>query len=123
MYFSSAEATSRLGLEEVLSIVFSSKVPTYREIANQLLNWMKRTSLEKGRMPVQYVDSTELSRFIVENIGRNRKVTVYRVIFEFLVPYGFVDYRPSDGTYVLSKEFTDALRRIGEAYSRWYRSA
>lgn len=123
MYFSSSEATSRLSLEEVLRIVFSSKVPTYRDIAHQLLNWIKRTSIEKGRLPVQYVDSTELSRFIVENIGRNRKVTVYRVIFEFLVPYGFLDYRQTDGIYVLSKEFTDALRRIGEAYSRWYRSA
>ncbi len=122
MYFTTTEATSRLGLEEVLSIVFSSKVPTYRDIAHQLLNWIKRTSLEKGRTPVQYVDSTELSRFIVENIGRNRKVTVYRVIFEFLVPYGLIDYRQADGTYVLSKEFTDALRRIGEAYARWYKS-
>lgn len=122
MYFNAADATSRLALEEVLSIVFSSKVPTYREIAQSLLTWIKHTSTEKGRYPVQYIDSGELSRFIIENIGRNRKVTVYRVIFEFLVPYGFLDYRPADGLYVLSKEFTDALRRIGEAYSRWYKS-
>ena len=63
-----------------------------------------------------------MSKFIEDNVGKSRKVTVYRVLFEFLVPYGFVDYRPMDGIYSISKEFTDALRRIGESYSKWLKS-
>jgi len=120
MYFKAAEVRSTMRLEEILDIVFT-RADKYKRAALIILEGIKEIAKSRNRRPL-WIDDSEMSMLIKERIGEKRKSLAYRVISEFLVPMGFISYRPDEGRYFISKSFQLALVRLGNAYGRWIRS-
>ncbi len=117
MYFKASEISSRMSLNEILDVVFSG-VKEYKRAAKVILEGVKNIAKAYGRRPL-WISNSEMSNLIIEGLGRNKKSLAYRVIAEFLVPMGFLSYRPDEGKYYLSREFQLALNRLGKAYNAW----
>jgi len=120
MYIDKDEVKGRMTLEKILDLVFTSTV-SYKEIALEILSWMKDKALEERRIDL-WVSRSELSRFINERFGRNRRSTAYKVIREFLLPMGMLMLDADRDRYVISREFARALRRLADSYEVWLKS-
>jgi hypothetical protein len=119
-YLSKDAVKSRMSLDEIVGLLFTSTV-SYREIALELLSWIKEKAVEEGRAE-PWVSRAELSRFIDERFGRNRRSTVYKVLKEFLLPMGLLALDVDHNRYRVSMEFSRALRRLAEAYESWLKA-
>ncbi|MCX8204696.1 MAG: hypothetical protein N3H31_03505 [Candidatus Nezhaarchaeota archaeon] len=117
MFLDKEVVRGRMSLEKIVELVFTSTV-SYREIALELLSWIKEKAAQDGR-PDPWVTRAELSSFIDERFGRNRRSAAYKVLREFLLPMGLVALDKSQGRYYLSREFSRVLRRMAEAYEAW----
>ncbi|RLE49305.1 MAG: hypothetical protein DRJ33_08390 [Candidatus Methanomethylicota archaeon] len=121
MYFSALEVSASMPLKEILNIVFTD-AESYKEIAAILLEYIKRKSAREERGHPGWVTASELSNYINERLTRKRRSAAYKVLSEYLVPMGFIEYSYGDQKYMLSREFAAALRRLGEAYVKWLTS-
>jgi len=121
MYFDWRVLERKLSIKSIMDVVFSGGAEVYKSVAVDLLSWIKELSREEGRKP-EWVSSNELAEFIRSRYGESRKTTVYKVIKEFLIPMGFLDYVEPERKYFLSKNFSRALRRISKSYLEWYKS-
>ncbi len=117
MYLPVAKVKSRMSIRDIIDIVFSSSA-SYREIALEVLTWIKDVSIENGRSELS-VSRSELSSFINRSFGKNRRSTAYKVLREFLIPMGLLSLDSERGLYVVSREFARALRRLADAYEAW----
>lgn len=117
MYLPSAKIRSKMPISEIINMVFSS-APSYREIALEVLMWIKDVSVESGKNELS-VSRSELSNFINERFGKNRRSTAYKVLREFLLPMGLLSLDYERNVYVVSREFARALRRLADAYEAW----
>jgi len=120
MYFKSSEVRSNMRLEDILNIVFT-RAEKYKHAALIILEGIKEIAKSRNRKPL-WISDSEMSLLIHERLGEKKKSLAYRVISEFLVPMGFVSYRPDEGRYFISKSFQLALIRLGNAYARWIKS-
>ena len=121
MYFSALNVSANMPLKEILNIVFTD-AESYKEIAGIILEYIKRKSEREERGQPGWVTARELSNYIDERLTRRRRSAAYKVLSEYLIPMGFIEYSYSDQKYMLSREFAAALRRLGEAYVRWLTS-
>ncbi|MCD6408842.1 MAG: hypothetical protein J7L98_00670 [Candidatus Verstraetearchaeota archaeon] len=117
MFFNASEITTNMGIREILSVVFTS-AESYGEIARIILEFIRSKGTEEGRIP-PWVSSTELSRFINRRLGKRRRSAAYKVINEYLIPLGLLEYREAEGKYFLSRNFSSALRRLSSSYTKW----
>lgn len=120
MFLDKEAVRGRMSLEKMVELMFTSTV-SYREVALELLSWIKEKALQDGRDEL-WVTRAELSGFIDERFGRRRRSTAYKVLREFLLPMGLVAIDRSQGRYYLSREFPRVLRRMAEAYEAWLAS-
>ncbi|MCS7366124.1 MAG: hypothetical protein NDF54_11865 [archaeon GB-1867-035] len=120
MYFVASEVRSNMMLDDILDIVFTRAVE-YKKAAKIILEGIKEIAKIHRRRPL-WISDSEMSSLINERIGKNKKSLAYRVISEFLVPLGFITYRPDEGRYFISKSFHLALRRLATAYNKWMRT-
>lgn len=120
MFLDKEVVKGRMPIEKIVELAFTTTV-SYREIALELLSWIKERALQDGR-PDLWVTRAELSRFIDERFGKDRRSTAYKVLREFLLPMGFVSLDKGQGRYYLSREFSRVLRRMAEAYENWLAS-
>lgn len=120
MYFVASDVRSNMMLDNILDIVFTRAVE-YKKAAKTILEGIKEIAKIHGRRPL-WINDSEMSALIKERIGKNKKSLAYRVISEFLVPLGFITYRPDEGRYSISKSFYLALTRLATAYSKWMRT-
>jgi len=120
MFLDKEAVKGRMPLEKIIDLLFTSTV-SYREIALELLSWVKERAEEEGR-PEPWVSRSELSRFIDERFGRRRRSTAYKVLREFLIPMGILALDPGLDRYYISREFSRVLRRLAEAYETWLKA-
>lgn len=120
MFLDREAVKGRMSLEKIIDLLFTSTV-SYREIALELLSWIKERAEETGR-PEPWVSRSELSRFIDERFGRRRRSTAYKVLREFLMPMGLLALDPGRDRYYVSREFSRILRRLAEAYEAWLKA-
>ena len=120
MFLDREVVKGRMSLEKIVDLIFTSTV-SYREIALELLSWIKERADETGR-PDPWVSRSELSRFINERFGKHRRSTAYKVLREFLLPMGLLALDPGRDRYYLSREFPRMLRRLAEAYEAWLKA-
>lgn len=118
MFFEAEKVSSNMSLSDIMDIVFTTS-SSYKEIARIILEWMKAKSDEENRGKVKWVTTSEMSNYINERLMRRRRSAAYYVIKNYLIPMGFIEYRPSESKYVLSKDFAGALKRLAEAYIKW----
>jgi len=109
----------RMPLEKIVDLLFTTTV-SYREIALEILSWIKEKAEEEGR-PDPWVSRAELSKFINERFGKHRRSTAYKVVREFLLPMGLLALDADRDRYRVSREFARTLRRLAEAYEAWLR--
>lgn len=118
MFFEAEKVSSNMNLNEIMDIVFTTS-NSYKEIARIILEWMKAKSDEENRGKVKWVTTSEMSNYINERLMKRRRSAAYHVIKNYLIPMGFIEYRPSESKYILSKDFAGALKRLAEAYMKW----
>lgn len=121
MYFLALNVSANMPLKEILNVVFTD-AESYKEIAFIILEYIKRRSHKEGRGHPGWVLASELSSYINERLTQRRRSAAYKVLSEFLIPMGFIEYSYGDQKYMLSREFAAALRRLGEAYVKWMSS-
>lgn len=121
MFFEAEKVSSNISLNEIMDIVFTSS-ESYKEIAKIILEWMKVKSDEENRGKTRWVTTSEMSKYIDERLMRRRRSAAYYVIKNYLIPMGFIEYRPSESKYILSKDFAGALKRLADAYIKWISS-
>ncbi|HDO20274.1 MAG: hypothetical protein NDF56_05295 [archaeon GB-1845-036] len=120
MYFNAKKIRSNMRLEEILDVVFT-RAEEYKRTARAILEGIKDIANTLNRRTL-WIDDSEMSNLIRERIGWKRRSLAYRVLSEFLIPMGFIDYRPDEGRYIISRAFQNALVRLGSSYGRWVRS-
>ncbi|MDD1764644.1 MAG: hypothetical protein LUQ46_01355 [Candidatus Methanomethyliaceae archaeon] len=118
MFFNASTVSSNLGLKEIMDIIFTN-ADSYKEIAIILLDWLKTKSDQENRGKTRWVTTGEMSHYINERLMHRRRSAAYAVVKNYLVPLGILEYRPSESKYLLSRDFTGALKRLAEAYSKW----
>ncbi|MDI9643930.1 MAG: hypothetical protein QFX35_01775 [Candidatus Verstraetearchaeota archaeon] len=118
MYFNAENVSSNMGLKEIMEIVFTN-AESYKEIATLLMDWIKTRSDQENRGKNRWVTAEELSDYINERLRARRRSAAYAVIKNYLVPLGMLEYRPSESKYVLSRDFSGALKRLADAYAKW----
>ncbi|MCQ5337369.1 MAG: hypothetical protein NO475_04150 [Candidatus Methanomethylicia archaeon] len=118
MFFEAEKVSSNMSLKDIMDIVFTNS-ESYKEIAIILLEWIKNKSNEEKRGKIKWVTTSELSNYINERLLKRRRSAAYNVIKNYLIPLGFLEYRPSESKYVLSRDFAGALKRLAEAYIKW----
>ncbi|RLF17305.1 MAG: hypothetical protein DRN06_04065 [Thermoprotei archaeon] len=119
MYLDKDAVKGKMTLDKMVDMLFSSTI-SYREIALELLSWIKDKAAEEHRVD-PWVSRSELSRFINERFGRHRRSTAYKVVREFLLPMGLLTLDVDRDRYTISREFARTLRRLAEAYEAWLR--
>ncbi|MDH5806134.1 MAG: hypothetical protein QXW62_04095 [Candidatus Methanomethylicaceae archaeon] len=118
MFFEAEKVSSNMSLSDIMDIVFTTS-NSYKEIARIILEWMKMKSDEENRGKIKWVTTSEMSNYINERLLKRRRSAAYHVIKNYLIPMGFIEYRPSESKYILSKDFAGALKRLAEAYIKW----
>ncbi|MCS7098503.1 MAG: hypothetical protein NZ922_05965 [Candidatus Methanomethyliaceae archaeon] len=121
MFFEAERVSSNIGIDEIMDIVFTTS-QSYKEIARIILEWIKVKSDEENRGKTRWVTTSEMSKYIDERLMRRRRSAAYHVIKNYLIPMGFIEYRPSESRYILSRDFAGALKRLADAYMKWISS-
>jgi len=117
-YFDARKVSKQLSISELLDMLFSG-VPRYREFASFIVNSLRFRASEAGRSNPYWITASEMSSMIEEGLGKSKKPMAYKVLYEFLIPYGIIRKEESERRYYLSKDFSLALRKISESYERW----
>ena len=118
MLFNAPSVSSNLGIKDIMEIIFTN-AESYKEIATVLLTWIRTKSDQENRGKTRWVTTGELSHYISERLMPRRRSASYAVIKNYLIPLGILEYRPSESKYLLSREFSGALKRLAEAYIKW----
>jgi hypothetical protein len=118
MYFIASKVSGNMGLKEITEIVFTN-AESYKEIATLILEWIKIKSDRENRGYPRWVTTQELSDYINERLKRRRRSAAYTVIKDYLLPLGILEYRTSESKYVISRDFSGALKRLADAYTKW----
>ena len=96
----------------MLNMIFPSQ-NKYREITLQILNFF----IEKG-YEVQGRSELELNSIVreLEKKGYNRH-TIYKLMREYLVPLGIINWKKFEGSIQLSNKFGNSLRRFSLSWN------
>jgi len=96
----------------IVDIIFPSQTK-YKEITLAILNFF----IEKGQI-VTGRSEIEVNSIVteLEKIGYNR-YTVYKVMREYLVPMGIINWKKFEGSIQLSTKFGNALRRFSLSWN------
>ena len=96
----------------MLDMIFPSQ-KKYREITQELLNFF----IEKGHQ-IQGRSELEVSSIVMnlEKKGYNR-YTIYKLMREYLVPLGIINWKKFEGSVQLSNKFGNSLRRFSLSWN------
>jgi len=117
-YFDSRYLRKTQSFDDIISMVFSG-VPAYREIASFIVNSVRYKATESKRTNPYWVTTSEMSKMITTSLGLSRKPMAYKVLYEFLIPYGLIRKEESENRYYLARDFSLALRKIADSYDKW----
>jgi hypothetical protein len=118
MFFNASTVSSNMSLKDMMEVIFTN-AESYKEIAVILLDWLKTKSDQENRGKTRWVTTGEMSHYINERLMPRRRSAAYAVVKNYLIPFGILEYRPSESKYLLSKDFSSALKRLADAYIRW----
>jgi hypothetical protein len=118
MFFNAPTVSSNMSLKDMMEVIFTN-AESYKEIAIILLDWLKTKSDQENRGKTRWVTTGEMSHYINERLMPRRRSAAYAVVKNYLIPFGILEYRPSESKYLLSKDFASALKRLADAYIRW----
>ncbi|MFP3219887.1 MAG: hypothetical protein RXR41_01870 [Candidatus Marsarchaeota archaeon] len=117
-YFDNRSLKKSQAFDDIISMLFSG-VPAYREIASFIMNSIRYKAVESKRVNPYWVTTSELSKMMTEGLGPSRKPMAYKVLYEFLIPYGLIRKEESENRYYLARDFSLALRKIADSYDKW----
>lgn len=101
------KVSTRMSRENLLDLIFPTQ-DKYRNITGDLFELFSSESERiAGRSEIEV--SSVVSK--LQEKGHNRH-TVYKVLNEYLVPMGIVNWKKFEGSVQLSKKFGNALRNI-----------
>ena len=101
------EVSTKMSEEKILEQIFPTQ-ETYRMITMDLIKMFEEESENlSGRHELEV--SSVVSK--LEEKGHNRH-TVYKVMNEYLVPMGLINWKKFEGSVQLSKRFGNALRNF-----------
>ncbi len=100
--------------EHMLQCLFPTQ-DTYRQITEELLElFIQKGTQVPGRSEIE----VEAVVRTLEERGHNRN-TIYKVLREYLVPFGIVDWKKFEGSIQLSKRFSNAIRRFSISWNNF----
>jgi len=110
------EGTStKMSKEAMLEQLFPTQ-ETYRAITSDLLElFVEKAERIEGR---QELEVSSVVAKLEEDEGHNRH-TVYKVLNEYLVPMGLVNWKKFEGSMQLSKRFGNALRNFSISWKNF----
>lgn len=120
-YFDNRNLKKSQSFDDIISMLFSG-VPAYREVASFIVNSLRYKAAEEKRVNPYWITASEMSKMILQGLGPSRKPMAYKVLYEFLIPYGIIRKDESENRYYLARDFSLALRKIAESYDKWLSS-
>lgn len=117
-YFDNRYLKKSASFDDIMGMLFSG-VPAYREIASFIVNSLRYKAAEERRVNPYWITTSEMSKMITEGLGPSRKPMAYKVLYEFLIPYGLIRKEESENRYYLARDFSSALRKIADSYDKW----
>ncbi|MDY6777368.1 MAG: hypothetical protein SVU32_01770 [Candidatus Nanohaloarchaea archaeon] len=108
------DVSTRMSVEAMLEQVFPTQ-EEYRAITRDLIELFREEATEiEGGKDVEV--SSAVSK--LQERGHNRH-TVYKVLNEYLVPMGMVNWMKFEGSIQLSKRFGNALRNFSVSWKNF----
>ncbi len=106
------DTSTTMSPKAMLNMIFPSQ-NKYREITQQILNFF----IEKG-YEIQGRSELELNSIVreLEKMGYNRH-TIYKLMREYLVPLGIINWKKFEGSIQLSNKFGNSLRRFSLSWN------
>jgi hypothetical protein len=103
-----------MSIEAMLEQLFPTQ-DTYRAITRDLIElFVERSQRVEGRHELEV--SSVVSK--LQERGHNRH-TVYKLLNEYLVPMGLVNWKKFEGSVQLSKRFGNALRNFSISWKNF----
>lgn len=108
------ETSTTMSREKMLELLFPTQ-DTYREITADLLDMFEEQADDVA--PGEDIEvASAVSK--LEDHGHNRN-TVYKVLNEYLVPIGIIEWKKFEGSMQLSNRFGNALRRFSVSWKNY----
>lgn len=108
------ETSTTMSREAMLELLFPTQ-QTYRAITADLLDLFEQQADD-----VEPGEDIEVASAVskLEDKGHNRN-TVYKVLNDYLVPMGLVEWKKFEGSMQLSNRFGNALRRFSVSWKNY----
>jgi hypothetical protein len=101
-----------MSLDAMLKMIFPNQ-QKYRDITRSILELFS----EKGELSGNELVLDQTVRHL-ESKGYNRN-TVYKLMREYLVPYGIINWKKFEGSIQLSNKFAHSLRRFSISWKNY----
>jgi hypothetical protein len=112
------EVSTTMSREQMLEQIFPTQ-DTYRAITADILDlFVERSRRVEGRHDLEV--SSVVSK--LQDRGHNRH-TVYKLLNEYLVPMGLVNWKKFEGSIQLSKRFGKAMRNFSISWKNFVDAA
>jgi len=112
------EVSTTMSREQMLEQIFPTQ-DTYRAITADILDlFVERSRRVEGRHDLEV--SSVVSK--LQDRGHNRH-TVYKLLNEYLVPMGLVNWKKFEGSIQLSKRFGNAMRNFSISWKNFVDAA
>lgn len=108
------DVSTKMSKEKILEQIFPTQ-EKYRSITSDLFDMFSKESEKiEGRHELEV--SSVVSK--LQELGHNRH-TVYKVMNEYLVPMGIINWKKFEGSVQVSKKFGNSLRNLSISWKNF----